>query len=720
MLRSGCFIGSLAALGLVACSIPNTAFHASPDGGGDDDVSGVLAIRASVASFDVDEGSTTDFTVRLTQAPSAELVVRVAPADAAAALKIGISAPELRFEPTNFDQPQAITVTGLADVDAADALAGIALTASGVDPITVNATVRDHDKVEIATDITSSGVLTVNETKSSAVHVHLTHQPAADVRVKVMLGTGPVTVSPSEVTFTAANYAADQTFMFTAPDDVNIISEDESLTFQATGLADKLYTIHDVDKDTLNINVTPSTLSVNEGGSSQLTITLTKQPAMNTTVHLALQTGNVTLSGTDLVFTPQDYDHAQTVTVSAPQDQNTSNEQDQITLSIPALPGVGSVSIGVNTIDDDTQAILEDAPDPLSVTENQTVKFGVTLKFQPSSDITVAVSSLSGNVASASPGTLTFTSTNYNMAALHQVTVQGTDDNNLATDSTSIKLHEATLVDKLVPVNVADDDKQQIVVSTTSLSIPEGMPRTFDVSLKFDPGTTVTVNLDETPMQAQMALPLDKTQLTFTSANYATTQQVKVSPPVDNNNVSETATVTLTGASAPSPATVMLTVADGTVVQTWGFPTQFPGTFQIPAGFVFAYQINVGAVANLNQFHTFLPAAAGTYTMALYTDAGGVPGSLVPNGAMILPKVAATGVNDSDPLATPPQLNAPTYWLAIRFSQMNAIGYASGQTGKQCLRNVNLDIGVPWPATFMSATCTTDNLFNLWITTFHQ
>ena len=200
-------------------------------------MSSVLAIRPSVASFDVDEGSTTDFTVTLNQAPSAELVVRIVPADAASAAAIGISLPELRFEPTNFDQPQSITVTGLVDTDAADALASITLSADGVDPVTVAATVRDHDKVEIATDIAAGNILTVNETKTSTVHVHLTHQPAADVRVKVTLGTGPVTVLPAECTFTAANYDVDQTFTFSAPDDVNTVSEDESLTFQAHWLA---------------------------------------------------------------------------------------------------------------------------------------------------------------------------------------------------------------------------------------------------------------------------------------------------------------------------------------------------------------------------------------------------------------------------------------------------------------------------------------------------
>lgn len=728
--RSGCLVAALA-LGLAACSIPDTAFHATPDAGsgsGQDAMVSVLAIKPSTASFDVDEGSTAEFSVTLSQAPSADLVVRVAAADSASAAAIGISVPELTFTPTNFDQPQTLTITGLVDADTADAIASITLSADGVDPVTVAATVRDHDKVEIATDIATSGILTINETSTSTVHVHLTHQPPADVRVTAALGTGPVTVSPAQVTFTAANYNVDQTFTFTAPDDINVVSEDESLTFQATGVPDKLYTIHDVDKDTLNINATPTTMSVNEGGSAQISVTLTKQPSANTTVHVDLQLGNVTVDHTDLTFTPQNFGTAQIITVSAPQDANTVNEQDQVTLSIPGST-VSNVTIGVTTIDDDVQAIIDDAPNPLSVTENQSTTFGVTLKFQPTTTMFVTVSALDPNVATASPGTLTFTAQDYNDPTKHQVTVHGTDDNNLATNSTKIKLHEPTLVDVLAPVNVPDDDTQQIVVTPASLSIPEGMSSSFSVSLKFDPGITVSVNLANTNQTSLPVNPIGTAAITFTggpSGSWSTPVPVTVSPPVDSNAISETSTVTVSGGGAPTPVTVALNVTDSTVVQNWGWPTQFSGMLQIPANAVYAYQVSVGAVANLSTFHTYLPGAAGTYTMALYTDAGGVPGNLVTNGAMIVPKAAVTGVNDSDPLAMPPQLNAPLYWIAIRFSQMNTIGYATappggvGQKGKQCVRNIDLDLSLPWPGTFSSAMCQDDFLFNMWITTFHQ
>jgi hypothetical protein len=708
-----------AALSLAACQIENTAFQATPDGGGSD-LPDVLAIKTSTVSFDVPEGGTAMFTVRLTKAPAGELTIRVKPADVASESEIGLSVPELRFQPTSFDQPQSITVTALTDVDTVDGLANISLTADGVDPVTLTANVRDPDKVDIVTDIASSGVLTINETQSADVHVHLTHKPPADVRVIVTRGPGPVTVVPDQTTFTAANWDKDQSFTFTAPDDVNIVDETQSLTFSATGVPDKLYTIHDLDKDKLNISVTPNqSITVNEGGSTQLSVALTKQPTGNTIVHLDVQLGNVALDHTDLTFTPQNFGTAQHVAVSAPQDVNTVNETDQITLSIPGS-NVTPVMIGVSTIDDDVQAILDDAPNPLSVTENQMGSSGVTLKFQPATTMTVTVASLDGNVATATPGTLTFTPQNYNVPAMHQVTVTGTNDNNLATNSTSIRLHEPTLVDVLVPVSVPDDDTQQLVVSPTMLTVPEGMTGTFNVSLKFDPGTTVTVNLANTN---QTSLPINKTSITFTggaNGSWSTPSPVTVSPPVDNNAVSETATVTISGGGAPTPVTVALTAMDATVVQNWGWPTPFGSTIQVPATLVVAYKVDVGAAGNLGVFHTYVPTPSGRYRMALYTNASDTPGAFV--AEMPAPVVLTAGINDA-PSLTNPLLTAPSYFLVIRFENDVNIGRDMSSTlAVQCTRNLGLpNITDDWPKpNFGAAACTNDHLINIWMTTFHQ
>lgn len=724
------------ALGLAACSIPDTAFHATAAdaGGASDTPSAVLSIVPSTTAITVDEGAMKSFTVALSQAPSAPLTVTIASSATAA---LGLSVRALSFAAGNFDQPQTVTLTGLADRDTVDARADLTLSAPGVDPVTVTAMVHDLDTVAVVTDTGVASVVQIDEGSTATIHVHLSAQPTGDVSVSALLASGPVTVTPAARVFTQANYDVDQTFTLTAAPDTNTVSEDQALTLRATGVPDRLLTVHDVDKDTQNIRVSAPVTTITEGTTgTTIGVSLTQQPSTSVAVTVATTTHQARVAGsqqTTLTFTPQNYAVAQNVQVDAPSDPDTVDGSDTIDLKATDPDSATTLdrTVAITIHDPDVQHILEDAPSPLPITETTKATFNVTLQFQPAQDTTISVTSLDTGAMTVSPPTLTFTRANYNLP--HTVTVTGVHDSNLTTDTRSVQLLEAAIGTVDVQVKVADVDHQTIVLGASSLSVPEGTSKTFDVSLMFDPGASVTVTLAN-DNQAALPISIDPSpppqngmlSIAFTSANYATPVHVKVSPPVDTNSAMETATVTASGAGAPASPTIALTTADTTVVQNWGWPTPFAGTLQVPANFVYAYQVGVSAVANLSTFHAYLPGAAGTYTMALYTDAGGVPGTLVPNAAMLVPRAATTGVNDSDPLATPPPLSAPLYWIAIRFSQTNAIGYATappggmGQKGKQCLRNQNLDISLPWPASFASAMCQDDFLFNMWFTTFHQ
>jgi hypothetical protein len=695
---------------VTGCSIPDTKFGPTPDSGGNDGHGAQLAIVPSVTALDVDEGSTAPFTVALSQAPSAPLTVQVS---TEATTKLGLSVPELQFTPDNFAQPQSVTASGLADADTVTESAAITLAASGVDPVIVQTTVHDLDQVTIVTD--SGTALMIDEGGSATVHVHLSAQPTGDVSVSAILGAGPVTVSPAMRVFTAANYDADQTFTFSAPVDANTVSESQGLTLRADNVADKLVSITDVDHDVQAISVNPTSATVTEQGSAiVLNVSLTQQPAANVTVTVTTTTGQAAISTNQLTFTPANYATNQPVQITAPDDVDTVDGSDTIKLHAN-VGGVTDRSIAVTIKDNDVQAILEDAPQPLGCAENGTCTFNATLKFKPAANVVVNVTSLANGVATATPGTLTFTPTDYDQP--HQVTVHGTDDNNLATNATSIRLFEATIGMTDVGVSVSDDDQQKIVLSRSTLTVPEGMSGSFDVSLQFDPGATVTVSLADTNATA---LPIDKSSLTFTSANFATPQRVTVSPPVDSNNVSETATITASGAAAPLPQTVMCTATDATTIVQYGFPNPFTGTASLAKGSVIAYQIVVDASTTLDSFGVFVPAGSGDFRMALYADAGGVPGALVaemPVRQAITPSMGGTQIGNIQDVA----ITVGKYWVTIRVGQTTAVGQSPSITGAQCFRNLTIpSLDDPWPTTFGGASCQTDLLMNLWITTYHQ
>jgi hypothetical protein len=336
------------------------------------------------------------------------------------------------------------------------------------------------------------------------------------------------------------------------------------------------------------------------------------------------------------------------------------------------------------------------------------------LKFKPAADVIVSVTSLKGTVATATPGTLTFTPANYNVPQL--VTVSGVHDNNLATDMTSIELAQAAIGTTDVMVSVADVDTQQFVVSKTSLIVQEGTTGTFDVSLKFDPGTTVTTMIISDNVAS---LPVSPGSLTFTggmNGNWPTPMHVNVNPPVDTNAKAETATITVHGAGAPD-AIVTATVIDPTVVKQYGFFTPFTGSSSVLLGEVIAYRITVDATTNLDSFGVFIPAGTGDFRMALYADGSNAPGALV--AQMPVRQAIVGGVNTGD--IPDVNISIGTYWIAFRVAQTTAVGFSTVGTGPVCIRNIDIpNLDTLWPATFGNATCSVDNLMNFFITTYHQ
>lgn len=543
------------ALSLTACSIPPSDFQATEDAASFDagiDGADTLAIVVSAPTLGVTEGQSGQFGVHLNRAPGATVAVQIAPRTTTD--KIGLPTTELTFDDGNFGTDQMVTVTGTVDVDTLDEDVDLDLNATGVADVTaatVHVTVDDLDQLAIVTDVTDpNGVIQVDENGTVDVKVHLSAKPSGEVRIDAVLGAGPVFANPTTRTFTEANYDADQVFTFSTPLDANTISEDVALTFRGTSgpaLDEKVYTVHVVDKDILNIRTDPAVLTVNEEdpAGSALQVSLTQDPVVPVTVTLTTTGSAAHLDKSSLQFTSQNYTTAQTVIVTGNGDADTHDEADSITLQADAQ-GVVDRAVGVTVRDNDTPTILESADPTMMVGENQQVQFDVWLKYDPSGTVTVNVASLAAGIATVSPGTLTFNSTNYNV---HQkVTVKGTDDLNLVKNSTTIRLTEPSMTTVDIPVDVSDDDSQVITLSKTTSSITEPGSDTFTAALGFDPGGTVTVAVASN----DPGVDVFPTSLSFNSTNYAQPKTITISAVDDADANSIDTTVDLSGATATS------------------------------------------------------------------------------------------------------------------------------------------------------------------------
>jgi hypothetical protein len=214
-----------------------------------------------------------------------------------------------------------------------------------------------------------------------------------------------------------------------------------------------------------------------------------------------------------------------------------------------------------------------------------------------------------------------------------------------------------------------------------------------------------------------MGLPLDKPTITFTSASFAAPVSVRVSPPIDSNATSEMTTITASGAGASTPSTLTVTTTDSTVIKQYGFPTPFTASASLGLGEMIAYKITTDASTTLDSFGVYIPAGSGDFRMAIYADGVNAPGALV--ASMPVRQAIGNGINTGN--IADVSLPIGTYWIAFRAAQTTAVGFSTVGTGAECVAVLNIsNLDTPWPLSFGSANCSTDNFMNFFITTYHQ
>ena len=204
----------------------------------------------------------------------------------------------------------------------------------------------------------------------------------------------------------------------------------------------------DPSTPTGTIQVTPAgTLTINEGASGNLSVSLGTQPASDVTVSLAKTNTDVSLSATSLTFTTANWDTSQTVTVSAAQDADTNDDSDTITLTATGGIDASSVTKAVTITDDDSAGPgLTINPPSVTIGEGSSGNFTVSLTTQPSENVTVTVAQPSNtditvDTDSGTAGnqtTLTFTSNNWSTA--QGVTVSTAEDADMVDDSASLSI----------------------------------------------------------------------------------------------------------------------------------------------------------------------------------------------------------------------------------------------------------------------------------------
>ena len=205
-------------------------------------------------------------------------------------------------------------------------------------------TITEVDTAAVSIDPTA---LTVAEgdADGASYSVVLGSEPTAEVTVEISghVGTdlslsGPTLSATNSLTFTPADWSTAQTVTVTASEDDDAVSDGlVTLThavagsgeYQGVAAASVTVTITEVDTAAVSIN--PTALTVAEGDSGSYSVVLDSEPTAEVTVTVGGHVGtDVTVSDAMLTFTPANWSTAQTVTVTASEDDDAAEDPDMI------------------------------------------------------------------------------------------------------------------------------------------------------------------------------------------------------------------------------------------------------------------------------------------------------------------------------------------------------------------------------------------------------
>jgi len=505
------------------------------------------------------EGATTaTFTLKLSSAPTADVVCPVVSADTTEGT---VSPASVTFTTANWSANQTVTVTGVDDTVAdgnisyfvqLNAVTSTDANYSGLNPADVVVTNLDNETAGFITTATSGA--TTEALGTATFTVKLTSQPTADVVIPVTSSdTTEGTVSPTSLTFTSVNWNSTQTVTFTGVDDLIAdgsigyraeLGAATSVDGQYSGLTPAAVSISNTDNDTAGFTIGAISGSTTEAsaGTATFTVKLTSEPVAD--VVIALSSSDLTegtISPASLTFTSVNWNGTQTVTVTGVDDSVADGNIVYNAVLAPATStdrgysGLDPADVAVSNTDNDSAGFT------ISTISTTTTELGagqatftIKLTSEPTADVLVGLTSSDLTEGTVSASSITFTSVNWN--GVQTLTVTGVDDfvadGNIAYTAV---LAAATSADGnyngMDPADVAvtnnDDDSPGFTISAISGATTElgAGTATFTVTLASQPTADVTIPVVSADTTEGIVSPAS---LVFTSVNWNGTQSVTV------------------------------------------------------------------------------------------------------------------------------------------------------------------------------------------------
>ena len=403
----------------------------------------------SDSSLTVAEGATSSFTIALNTQPTADVTVSVTVGDSS---EVGLFSGSVVFTSVDWNTPKTIIVTGVADtlVDG-DQSYSIDLSASSADngynnvTSSIAAITSDVDEANLSistaspsvTEASATVTFTVTQSAPATVDTQVEYQITGTASAGsdyIGTATGSVTIGAGA---TSSSFSRQILHDLVAEGDETLIVTLTSISAGVSSVSigtPSSVTVTIRDNDDPGLSVSVSSLTLDEGASSSFTVALTSQPTADVSVNLISSDSDASegrLSASSLIFTTGNWNRAQSVTLSAVEEDVADGDQSYtITLTGSSTDDAYDTltsSIAVTTTDNDIAGVTL-TPISLSVREGQSGSFSIVLTSEPTSNVvfTVTSSDVAGE-ASFSATSVVFTSSTWDTA--QTITVSATADN---------------------------------------------------------------------------------------------------------------------------------------------------------------------------------------------------------------------------------------------------------------------------------------------------
>lgn len=503
-----------------------------------------------------ESGTSVEFSVRLTTAPTADVVIPLSVSDAT---EFRMPVASLTITPANWQLTRQVAVIGVDDALVDGDITGSVILGpaqssdaaySGRDPADVEVTNFDNDVVRISA---SPALVDTSENGTTAVfNVSLNAAPNADVSIAVQSSDASEwSVAPAMLTFTGGNWQTAQTVTVSGLDDAELDGlQLGSIQVQPALSADPRFNALDApdvsarnaDNDGPAIVVDPTAVVTAEAGTAAtFTVRLNAAPMAEVLIPIGpVDSTEWQVLDLDIRLNASNWQSGRSVQVTPIDDTAVDGNQSATLLLGVAqsadqrFNGIDPADVSLTNLDNDGPQILVTPTTGLTVDEaGASDTFMVNLTEPPTAPVTIAIASGDASEFSLSLAELTFAA---GATAAQTVTVTGVDDALVDGNIVgSIQLAPAVSTDSRyagidppdVTVTNIDDEVVQVVVTPLgSIETSEaGTGASIEVRLSSEPSADVVIALNN-PDASEWAF--DRAELRFTPANWATPQVLGV------------------------------------------------------------------------------------------------------------------------------------------------------------------------------------------------